>query len=66
VLEEVMTSDLWDRERDSLRLPKTLDTIAADVKRIPRELADAREAIWTPDMEKPKTEAKLWTPEVRS
>jgi hypothetical protein len=32
------------------------------VKRIPRELAAAREAIWTPDKEKPQTEAKLWTP----
>ncbi|HET8894627.1 MAG TPA: trigger factor [Gaiellaceae bacterium] len=66
VLAEVKETDLWERERESLRLRKALDTIAAEVKRIPRELADAREAIWTPDKEKPKTEAKLWTPEVRS
>ena len=66
VLAEVKESDLWERERESLRLRKALDTIASEVKRIPRELADAREAIWTPDKEKPKTEAKLWTPEVRS
>jgi hypothetical protein len=32
------------------------------VKRIPRELADAREQIWTPEKEKQQTETKLWTP----
>jgi trigger factor len=65
-LAEVKGSELWERERESLQLRKALDTIASEVKRIPRELADARESIWTPDKEKPKTEAKLWTPEVRS
>jgi len=65
-LDEVKGSELWERERESLQLRKALDTIASEVKRIPRELADARESIWTPDKEKPKTEAKLWTPEVRS
>ena len=65
-LDEVKGSELWERERESLQLRKTLDTIASEVKRIPRELADARESIWTPDKEKPKTEAKLWTPEARS
>ena len=48
--------------RDDLRLRKATDRIASEVKRIPRELADARESIWTPDKEKPQTEAKLWTP----
>ena len=48
--------------RDDLRLRTALDRIASEVKRIPRELADARESIWTPDKEKPQTEAKLWTP----
>jgi len=65
-LDEVKGSELWERERESLQLRKALDTIASEVKRIPRELADARESIWTPDKEKPKTEAKLWTPEARS
>ena len=65
-LADVKGSELWERERESLQLRKALDTIASEVKRIPRELADARESIWTPDKEKPKTEAKLWTPEVRS
>ena len=36
--------------------------VAADVKRIPVELAEARESIWTPEKEKPETAAKLWTP----
>jgi trigger factor len=48
--------------REDLRMRKALDTVASQVKRIPRELAAAREAIWTPDKEKPDTEAKLWTP----
>jgi trigger factor len=48
--------------RDDLRLRKALDRIAAEVKRIPLAQAEAREAIWTPDKEKPPTETKLWTP----
>jgi len=48
--------------REDLRLRKALDTVASQVKRFPRELAAARESIWTPDKEKPDTEAKLWTP----
>jgi hypothetical protein len=32
------------------------------VKRIPKELAEVRDAIWTPDKEKPTTDTKLWTP----
>jgi trigger factor len=61
-IDELKGSDLWERDRDSLRLSKALDRIASEVKRIPRELAAARESIWTPDKEKPQTEAKLWTP----
>jgi trigger factor len=49
--------------RDDLRLRKALDHIAAEVKRIPLAQAEAREAIWTPDKEKPPTETKLWTPD---
>jgi hypothetical protein len=32
------------------------------VKRIPKELAEARDAIWTPEKEKQQTDTKLWTP----
>jgi len=48
--------------RDDLRLRAALDRVAAEVKRIAPEVAEAREAIWTPEKEKPKTETKLWTP----
>ncbi len=48
--------------RDDVRLRDALDRIASEVKRIPRELAEARESLWTPDKERPQTEAKLWTP----
>ena len=48
--------------REDLRLRNALDRVAAEVKRIPRELAEAREAIWTPEKEKPQTDTKLWTP----
>ena len=48
--------------RDDIRLRNALDRVAGEVKRIPRELADAREAIWTPDKEKQQTDTKLWTP----
>jgi len=61
-IEELKGTELWERDRDSLRMRKTLDRVASEVKRIPRELAQAREAIWTPDKDKPDTEAKLWTP----
>jgi trigger factor len=48
--------------RDDLRLRNALDRVSAEVTRIPRALAEARDAIWTPDKEKPPTETKLWTP----
>jgi trigger factor len=52
----------YERLREDLRLRGALDRLAADVKRIPVELAQARESIWTPEKEKPETSAKLWTP----
>jgi trigger factor len=48
--------------RGDLRLRKALDRVAADAKRVPMEVARAREEIWTPDKETPPTETKLWTP----
>jgi trigger factor len=59
--------DLWQHGRqedlrEDLRLRAALDRVAAEVKPIPMEQAAAREAIWTPDKEKPETETKLWTP----
>jgi trigger factor len=48
--------------REDLRLRDALDRVASEVKRIPKELAEAREAIWTPDKEKAPADTKLWTP----
>jgi trigger factor len=56
-------SGRFEALRDDLRLRKALDRVAAEVKRIPLAQAEAREAIWTPDKEKPPTETKLWTPD---
>ena len=61
--------DLWNHGRhedlrEDLRLRAALDRVAAEVKPIPLEQAQAREAIWTPDKEKekPEQDTKLWTP----
>jgi trigger factor len=51
--------------RDDMRLARALDRVVADVKRIPMEVAAAREAIWTPEKEQAEKAAaapKLWTP----
>jgi trigger factor len=61
-LQALRESGRFETLRDDLRLRDALDRIASEVKRIPRELAAARESIWTPDKEKPPVETKLWTP----
>jgi trigger factor len=48
--------------RNDLRLRKALDRVAAEAKRVPVEVARAREEIWTPDKETSPSETKLWTP----
>jgi trigger factor len=55
-------SGRFETLRDDLRLRQALDRVAAEVKRIPKAQAEARESIWTPDKEKPPTDTKLWTP----
>jgi trigger factor len=55
-------SGRFETLREDVRLRNALDRIASEVKRIPKELAEARESIWTPDKEKQPTETKLWTP----
>jgi len=56
------TSGAQEALRADLRLRKALDRVAAEAKRVPVELARARESIWTPEKESPQTETKLWTP----
>jgi trigger factor len=48
--------------RDDIRMRNALDRVASEVKRIPRELAEARDALWTPEKEKQQADTKLWTP----
>ncbi len=55
-------SGAFEQLRADLRLRAALDRVASEVKRIPVELAAARERLWTPEKEKPETSAKLWTP----
>src|SRR5918912_875557 len=52
----------WEAERESLRLSRALDRVASEVKRIPVELAAAREKLWTPEKERDRSETTLWTP----
>jgi len=62
VLEQLWHSGRHETLRTDLRLRNALDRVAAEVKRIPVELAQAREKLWTPGQEKPEGAAKLWTP----
>jgi trigger factor len=62
VVEQVFASGRHEILRDDLRMRKALDRIVADAKRIPIELARAREKLWTPEKEKGPQETKLWTP----
>ena len=52
----------WDQERESLRLARALDRVSSEVKRIPADLAAAREKLWTPEKERDQAETTLWTP----
>ncbi|MGB2875376.1 MAG: trigger factor [Gaiellaceae bacterium] len=61
-VKEVFESGRHETLRGDLRLRKALDRVTAEVKRVPAELARARESIWTPDKESSPTDTKLWTP----
>ena len=61
-VKQVFDSGRQEVLRDDLRLRKALDRIAAETKRVPADVARAREEIWTPDKETQPTETKLWTP----
>jgi trigger factor len=61
-VKQVFDSGRQDVLREDLRLRKALDRVAAEAKRVPTDVARAREEIWTPDKETQPTETKLWTP----
>jgi trigger factor len=52
----------YEKLRADLRLKKALDEVVAGVKRIPVELARAREKLWTPEKEKGSKGMNIWTP----
>ena len=52
----------FEQLRGDLRMRKALDEVVARVKKIPVELARAREKLWTPEKEKGAAEKTLWTP----
>lgn len=62
VIEQLWHDGRHEDLREDLRLRAALDRVAAEVKPIPVEQAEARDAIWTPDKEKPEAETTLWTP----
>ena len=62
VIAQAREAGAYESEREAMRLARALDRIASEVERVAPEQAAAREAIWTPDKEKPKTETNLWTP----
>src|SRR5215475_7239782 len=61
-VKQVFDSGRQEVLRSDLRLRKALDRVAADAKRIPADVARARDEIWTPDKDSPQTDTKLWTP----
>ena len=61
-VKQVFDSGRQDVLRSDLRMRKALDRVAAEAKRIPADIARARDEIWTPDKDSPETETKLWTP----
>jgi trigger factor len=60
--DELRETGRFDALRADLRLKAALDRIAAEVRRIDPDLANARDKLWTPDKETTPTETKLWTP----
>jgi trigger factor len=52
----------FEQLRGDLRMRKALDEVVARVKKIPVELARAREKLWTPEKEKGAADKTLWTP----
>src|ERR671937_754406 len=59
---QLRESGRWEQERESVRLSHALDLVASEVKRIPADLAAAREKLWTPEKERDQQATTLWTP----
>jgi trigger factor len=48
--------------REDLRARKAIELVAEAAKPIPKEQAEAREKIWTPEKEQAEKPSELWTP----
>jgi len=62
VTRAVRESSTFEQLRGDLRMRKALDEIVGGVKRIPVDLARARERLWTPEKEKAGAKMNIWTP----
>ncbi|MFN2470914.1 MAG: trigger factor [Gaiellaceae bacterium] len=62
IIRQLRAGGRWEALRADIRLRDALDRIVAEVKRIPVDLARARDRLWTPEQETPETATKLWTP----
>jgi trigger factor len=62
VVERIWHDGRPEQLREDLLLRKALDRVVADVKRIPADLAAAREKLWTPEKEKGPADTNIWTP----
>ena len=62
VIRQLRATGRWESLRGDLRLRNALDRVVSEVKRIPVELAAARDKLWTPEKETSETPTKLWTP----
>jgi trigger factor len=62
VVEQLFASGRHELLREDLRMRKALELVVAEVERIPLELAEAREKLWTPEKGAAAPETKLWTP----
>jgi trigger factor len=62
VIRQLRATGRWETLRGDLRLRNALDRVVSEVKKIPVELAAARDKLWTPEKETAETPTKLWTP----
>jgi trigger factor len=62
MLAAVRERGIFEELRADLRMRRALDEVVAGVKRIPADLAAAREKLWTPEKERAGGSTTLWTP----
>lgn len=62
VVERIFATGRHELLREDLRMRKALDLVVSEAERIPLELEQARDKLWTPDKGAPAPEQKIWTP----